>query len=194
MDPVDTIIIGAGVVGLAIARAIARQGREVVILEAAEMFGTGVSSRNSEVIHAGIYYPPGSLKSLLCIAGREQLYEFCERRGVALRRCGKLIVATDESQLRDLRAIGAVAGGSGVALEWLEGDAARAREPVLACVAALHSPYTGIIDSHQYMQALLADCEQHDAILVCRSRVARMWLESASVLLAVNDDARPTVR
>jgi L-2-hydroxyglutarate oxidase LhgO len=105
MDTVDAVVIGAGVVGLAVARALAFRGRETLILEAREQFGTQASSRNSEVIHAGIYYPHGSLKARLCVAGRDQLYTFCERHSIGQRRCGKLIVATSESQLRELERI-----------------------------------------------------------------------------------------
>jgi len=194
MDTVDVVVIGAGVIGLAVARALALRGREVLIVEAAESFGTGVSSRHSEVIHAGIYYPRGSLKAYLCITGRHRLYDFCERFQIPHRRCGKLIVATSDDQLLDLKAIHAVASGNGVTLEWLERDAAAAKEPEIACLAALFSPTTGIIDSHAYMVALLGDAERHGACIVYRSRVAKMWLESASILLAINDDARPSLR
>jgi L-2-hydroxyglutarate oxidase LhgO len=194
MDSADCIVIGAGAVGLAVARALARRGREVIVLEASNSFGTGVSSRNSEVIHAGIYYPRGSLKARLCVAGREQLYAFCEQFGVQHRRCGKLIVATSPQEIAELEAIRAAAAGNGVELEWLDADAAHELEPQLSCVAALHSPSTGIIDSHGYMMALLADAEAHDAVLACRSRVTRMWLETQTVLVAVNDDDRPSIR
>jgi L-2-hydroxyglutarate oxidase LhgO len=193
MDSADCIVIGAGAVGLAVARALARRGREVIVLEASNSFGTGVSSRNSEVIHAG-YYPRGSLKARLCVAGREQLYAFCEQFGVQHRRCGKLIVATSPQEIAELEAIRAAAAGNGVELEWLDADAAHELEPQLSCVAALHSPSTGIIDSHGYMMALLADAEAHDAVLACRSRVTRMWLETQTVLVAVNDDDRPSIR
>jgi L-2-hydroxyglutarate oxidase LhgO len=117
MDNIEIVVVGAGVVGLAIARALAAAGREVLILEAAESFGTGTSSRNSEVIHAGIYYPRGSLKARFCVAGRERLYAFCERHGVPHRRCGKLIVASSEGQLAELQKIQAAARGNGVELE-----------------------------------------------------------------------------
>jgi L-2-hydroxyglutarate oxidase LhgO len=194
MDSIDCVVIGAGAVGLAVARSLARRGREVVVLEAASEFGTGVSSRNSEVIHAGIYYPRGSLKAQLCVVGRQQLYAFCEQFHVTHRRCGKLIVATSDGELNDLKAIRAAAAGNGVQLEWLEAGAAQQLEPHLKCVAALHSPNTGIIDSHGYMLALLADAQAHGAVLACHSRVARMWLETRTVLVAVNDDERPSIR
>lgn len=194
VDNVDCAVIGAGAVGLAIARELAQQGREVVILEAAETFGTGVSSRNSEVIHAGIYYPSGSLKAGLCIAGRERLYEFCEKAGVGHRRCGKLIVATSQQQLADLEQIQAAAAGNGVELNWLDRDAVRALEPALSCQAALHSPLTGIIDSHSYMLALLGGAESHGAVLARHSRVSRLWLETSTVLIALNEADGPALR
>jgi L-2-hydroxyglutarate oxidase LhgO len=194
MDSLDVVVIGAGVVGLAVARALALRGREVLILDAAETFGTGISSRHSEVIHAGIYYPRGSLKAQMCVTGRQRLYDFCERFGVQHRRCGKLIVATSDEQMLDLKAIHAAATGNGAPLEWLDAAQAREKEPEVACVGALFSPMTGIIDSHSYMLALLGDAERHRASIVYRSRVAAMWLESSSILLAINDDERPTLR
>jgi L-2-hydroxyglutarate oxidase LhgO len=171
MDEVEVVVVGAGVVGLAVARALARDGRETLILEAADAFGTGTSSRNSEVIHAGIYYPRGSLKARLCVAGRDQLYQYCESRDLPHRRCGKLIVATTEPQLAQLTQIKAAAAANGVELEELSAVQAQALEPQLHCVGALHSPLTGIIDSHSYMISLLGEAEQHGATLVCDSRV-----------------------
>jgi L-2-hydroxyglutarate oxidase LhgO len=194
MDNIDVVVIGAGVVGLAVARALAMRGREVLILEAAETFGTGISSRHSEVIHAGIYYPRGSLKAQLCVTGKQRLYDFVEHFGVPHRRCGKMIVATSPEQMTELKAIHAVAAGNGVQLSWLDAAEARREEPEIACVGALLSPTTGIIDSHAYMLALLGDAERHHASIVYRSRVAAMWLESSSVLLAINDEERPTLR
>jgi L-2-hydroxyglutarate oxidase LhgO len=193
MDNVDVVVIGAGVVGLAVARALAQHGREVLILEAASSFGTETSSRNSEVIHAGIYYPHGSLKARLCVAGRSLLYDFCEQYGVAYRRCGKLIVATSETQLTELEKIQKAACANGVQLEFLSRAQVLALEPQLACEAALHSPTTGIIDSHAYMLALLGQAENHGATLVCDNRVTRMRLESDGVLIGVNDD-EPALR
>jgi L-2-hydroxyglutarate oxidase LhgO len=194
LESVDVVVIGAGVVGLAAARALALRGREVVVLEAAETFGTGISSRHSEVIHAGIYYPRGSLKAQFCVLGRDRLYDFCERFDVAHRRCGKMIVATSDDQIAELKAIHAVATGNGVQLQWLDRSDALQKEPDIACVAALFSPATGIIDSHAYMVSLIADAERNNAALVYRSRVGAMWLESASVLLAINDETRPSLR
>jgi L-2-hydroxyglutarate oxidase LhgO len=189
MDDVDVVVIGAGVIGLALARALAMQGREVLILEAAESFGTETSSRNSEVIHAGIYYPEGSLKARMCVAGRGLLYDFCERYGVPHRRCGKLIVATSKAQLLELERIQKAARDNGVLLEFLSRAQALALEPRLSCEGALHSPLTGIIDSHAYMLALLGQAESRGAMLVTGSRVTRMLLEpGGAILIAINDE------
>lgn len=172
MDRVDCIVVGAGVVGLAVARQLALSGREVVILEAADAIGTGTSSRNSEVIHAGIYYPTGSLKARLCVAGRDALYAYCRERGIEHRRLGKLIVATDEEQRGKLAAIRAQAAANGVDdLYEITGGEARALEPELRCVAALVSPSTGIIDSHGLMLALQGEAEDHGAVLAVLSPV-----------------------
>lgn len=166
MDKVDCLIIGAGVVGLAVARRLAAAGSEVLILEAEKTFGSGISARNSEVIHAGIYYPHASLKARLCVAGRQQLYDYCAARGISHRRCGKLIVATTEAQVAELGNIARQAAANGVDdLQMLDAQAARQLEPALACQAALLSPSTGIIDSHQLMLSLLADAEGHGAQL-----------------------------
>jgi L-2-hydroxyglutarate oxidase LhgO len=186
MDNVPAVVIGAGVVGLAIARELARRGHETLILESAARLGEGASSRNSEVIHAGIYYPPGSLKARLCVAGREQLYAFCRARGIPHRRCGKLIVATDGAQLAALEALARTSRANGVQLEQLEAAAARALEPELRCAAALHSPLTGIIDSHSYLLALLADAEHAGATLVCGSTVTRLVPAAEGMLIGVN--------
>jgi len=174
MDTVQTVVVGAGVVGLAIARALARSGREVVILEAADAIGTETSSRNSEVIHAGIYYEPGSLKAQLCVEGRERLYAYCEERGVAYRNCGKLIVAATDAQRDGLERIDKRARAAGVEnLQWLSGAEAIAMEPSLQCAHALLSPSTGIVDSHGFMLALQGEAEDHGAMLARCSRVRR---------------------
>ena len=172
MERVECVVVGAGVVGLAVARRLARDGREVVILEAADAIGTGTSSRNSEVIHAGIYYPTGSLRARLCRAGRDALYRFCREHGVAHARIGKLIVATEESQLPRLEAIRRQAAANGVDDLYEIGAAdAAALEPELACVGALVSPSTGIVDSHGLMLALLGEAEEHGAVVAFRSPV-----------------------
>lgn len=194
MDDVDVVVIGAGVVGLAIARALAFAGREVLILEAAESFGTQTSSRNSEVIHAGIYYPRGSLKARTCVSGRDLLYDFCEQHGVPYRRCGKLIVATSELQLPELEKIRQAARANGVTLELLTRAQALTLEPQLACEGALHSPLTGIIDSHAYMLALLGQAESRGATLVTASTVTGMQVEpGGGARIAINHEA-PALR
>lgn len=172
MERVDCVVVGAGVVGLAVARALARAGREVLILEAEAAIGTATSARSSEVIHAGIYYPPGSLKGRLCLAGRQALYGFCDSHGVPYRRCGKLIVATEDAQLTALEQLHRHARANGVDdLQRLDGPAVRALEPQLRAVAGLLSPSTGIIDSHALMLALLGDAERHGAVLALNAPV-----------------------
>ncbi len=171
MERIECVVIGAGVVGLALARELALAGREVAILEAEDRPGTGTSSRNSEVIHAGMYYPAGSLKARLCVEGNRTLYEYCLARQVGHRRCGKLIVA-GPGQQDALRQLQARAEANGIHdLQWLERDQATALEPLLECSAALLSPSTGIVDSHGLMQALLRDAEEHGAAVVFRSPV-----------------------
>jgi L-2-hydroxyglutarate oxidase LhgO len=170
MESLDAVVIGAGVVGLAVARALAMAGREVVILEAEDAIGTHTSSRNSEVIHAGIYYPKNSLKARSCVAGKELLYEYCVTHGVPHRRCGKLIVASDEKQISELENIQKKAHGNGVSdVVRMSREQALALEPELACVAALYSPSTGIIDSHALMLAYLGDAEERGAMLALKS-------------------------
>jgi len=186
MERVDAVIVGAGVVGLAVARALALAGREVIVLEAAEGIGTETSSRNSEVIHAGIYYPPGSLKARFCVAGKRALYAYCAERGIPHRRCGKLLVATDERQLPKLESIRAQAEANGVTdLQRLTAAEARAVEPALRCVAAYLSPSTGIVDSHAFMLALQGDAEAHGAALALRSPLARGRLRDDGLLLEI---------
>ena len=163
-------MIGAGVVGLAVARALAQAGREVVILEAEDAIGTHTSSRNSEVIHAGIYYPKGSLKARSCVAGKEQLYEYCVAHGVPHRRSGKLIVAASEEQVPELEIIQKKAHANGVTdVVWMTRAQAQALEPEVHCAAALYSPSTGIIDSHALMLAYLGDAEDRGAMLALKT-------------------------
>ncbi len=186
MERVDCVVIGAGVVGLAVARALALAGREVIVLEAAGAIGTETSSRNSEVIHAGIYYPTGSAKAVLCVQGRALLYRYCEAHGVAHRRCGKLIVATAAEQIAALHKIQAQAAVNGVHdLRLLAADEARAMEPQLRCVAALHSPSTGIIDSRGLMLACQGEAEDHGAMLALRSPVSGGKIEADGIALDV---------
>jgi L-2-hydroxyglutarate oxidase LhgO len=169
---VDALVVGAGVVGLACARALAQAGREVWVLDAAEGIGTGISSRNSEVVHAGLYYEPGSLKARHCVAGREMLYRYCEARGVGHSRCGKLIVATRDEERGALATIEERARASGVdSLQSLDRAQVHAMEPALHAVAALWSPDTGIVDSHGLMLALQGDAEAAGASFVFRTPV-----------------------
>ena len=185
MEAAPCVVVGAGVVGLALARRLALAGEDVLILEAEDRFGTGSSSRNSEVIHSGIYYPADSLKARLCVAGNAALYRYCGERGVAHRRCGKLIVA-GPAQLGALRALQAKGEANGVPdLRWLDGAQARALEPALRCAAALLSPGTGILDSHGLMKALLADAEAAGATLVLRSPVLGGAARNGGVALEV---------
>jgi L-2-hydroxyglutarate oxidase LhgO len=174
MDEVQTIVLGAGVVGLAVARELALLGQEVILLESEDAFGTGTSSRNSEVIHAGIYYPAGSLKAQLCVAGRQSLYAYCHERSVPHQRCGKLIVATTPEQVAQLSGIQAKAKANGVTgtdeLVLLSSQEAKALEPQLRCEAALWSPATGIVDSHALMLSYLGDFENAGGLLALNSK------------------------
>ncbi len=166
MTDIDAIIIGAGVIGLATARELAIRGLSAIILESGKEFGSATSSRNSEVIHAGLYYPTGSLKARLCVEGKERLYAFCQSHGVSHRRCGKLIVATRDEEVAMLAALREKGIANGCDdLELVDARQALLLEPALACVAALISPSTGIIDSHGYMLALLGDAQDHGAAL-----------------------------
>ncbi len=174
MEEVDCVVVGAGVIGLAVARALALAGREVIILDQAEGIGTETSSRNSEVIHAGIYYPPTSLMARFCVAGRRQLYAYCAAKGVPYRNCGKLIVATTAQEDALLAGIKQRAEANGVeGMRVLSAAEAIALEPNLSCTSALLSPATGIIDSHTYMVALQGDAENAGAVPVFFSPVLR---------------------
>jgi L-2-hydroxyglutarate oxidase LhgO len=194
VERLDAVVIGAGVVGLAVARALALAGREVVILESEDAIGTHTSSRNSEVIHAGIYYPKGSLKARSCVAGKELLYEYCVSHGVPHRRCGKLIVATDEKQLDELKGIQAKAHANGVPdVVWMSRNQALALEPELRCVAALYSPSTGIIDSHALMLAYLGDAEAKGAMLALKSPLEKCEIVSDGFVLQESIHAKTLV-
>jgi L-2-hydroxyglutarate oxidase LhgO len=195
VEKLDAVVIGAGVVGLAVARELALAGREVVIVEAEEAIGTHTSSRNSEVIHAGIYYPKGSLKALACVEGRRLLYDYCASRGVPHRRCGKLIVATDPRQGEELAAILKKAHDNG-ATDVVEIPAreAMAMEPELRCVAALHSPSTGIIDSHALMLSYLGEAEARGAMLALKSPLVGGDVDSDGIVLHVGGAEAMTVK
>lgn len=187
MDSLDVCVVGAGVVGLAVARALALRGQEVLLIESENAIGTGTSSRNSEVIHAGIYYAAGSLKARLCVQGKDMLYAYCEARGVGYKRCGKLIVATSLEQVAQLAQIATKARANGVNdLVPLSREQALAMEPALQCEAALHSPSTGIVDSHALMLSYLGDLENAGGLLALNSPVQ-------SVLLGQGPSGHPHV-
>jgi L-2-hydroxyglutarate oxidase LhgO len=186
MDQVEYVVIGAGVVGLAIARELALAGREVIIIEAQNAIGSVTSARNSEVIHAGIYYTHGSLKARLCVEGRELLYRYCAERHIPHARCGKLIVATDAAQHAQLDDIATRAAANGVHdMRRIDQADAQSLEPQLQCSAALLSPSTGIVDSHALMQQLLADAENAGAMLALQSEVTAAHIEASGISLEV---------
>ena len=188
MEKVDTIVIGAGVVGLAVARALALAGCEVMVLEAADAIGTGTSSRNSEVIHAGIYYAAGSLKARLCVTGKVLLYRYCEERGITHRRCGKLLVATSDDQVPQLQSIIDKAAANGVDdLVLLSQRDAQLMEPDLACVAAIHSPSTGMVDSHALMLSLQGDMENAGGMVAFNTAVASAVVRQDGIAIVTND-------
>ncbi|RWE74346.1 MAG: NAD(P)/FAD-dependent oxidoreductase [Mesorhizobium sp.] len=190
MEQVDCIIAGAGVIGLAVARALAAKGLDTLVLEAADAIGTETSSRNSEVIHAGIYYPQGSLKARLCVAGRNMLYRYCAERAIPHRRAGKLIVATDEAQDPVLATIQAGAAACGVDdLRFVSAAEAQALEPALHCTMALLSPSTGIIDSHALMLGLLGDAEDNGATLSLNTRIVSGRVEPGRIVVRTMDAA-----
>ncbi len=195
VERVDALVIGAGVVGLAVARALALAGREVMVLEREATIGTGTSSRNSEVIHVGIYYPAGSLKARLCVQGKAMLYAYCAERGVAHQRCGKLIVATTASQLAALPAIVDKARANGVDdLVLLDRAQAQAMEPALECLGAVWSPSTGIVDSHVLMLSMQGDLEQAGALVACRAAVQSMAVRQGGIEVLTADGLRLLAR
>ena len=183
-ETADIVVVGAGVVGLAVARQLALEGREVLVIEAEATIGEGTSSRNSEVIHAGIYYPMGSLKAQLCVRGREMLYAYCERNGVEAVRTGKLIVAVSDEEIPGLESLARSAARNGVHdLFALDAAAVHALEPQLRCTQALLSPSTGIVDSHGFMLALQGEAEAHGALVVNRTRALGGRVGSDGLLL-----------
>lgn len=190
MEHVDCVVVGAGVVGLAVARALQLKGREVLVLEAESAIGTGISSRNSEVIHAGIYYPKDSLMARLCVAGRRALYDYARERGIPHKACGKLIVATSEAETATLSGIKARAEANGVeGMALLNAREAEALEPALACHAALLSPTTGIVDSHAFMLALQGDAENAGALFAFNAPVRSGEVTDEGIALDVEGDA-----
>src|SRR5690606_24068712 len=180
---IEVIVVGAGVVGLACAVALARRGHEVLVLEREARAGEGISSRNSGVIHAGLYYPPGSLKARLCVRGRDLMYAFCERRGIPHRRCGKFVVATGADELPELEALARVAAANGVAVRWIERDEARREEPDLECVAALDSPDSGIVEVPELVMALIGALERGDSRVLCEVRVEAVRPEAGGFVI-----------
>ncbi len=195
METIDSLIIGAGVVGLAVARHLAGKGRQVVIIEKEPHIGQGISSRNSEVIHAGIYYPPGSLKAKTCLSGRDWLYRYAEERGVPYRKTGKLIVASSEEEVSALESIRRNGAACGVEeLRFLSDKEVEQCEPQLQSHAALFSPNSGIIDSHQLMLCFLADAESHGAVLSLSSRFVRAQIGGGgfTAVIADSDDHEET--
>ncbi len=191
MDQIECVVAGAGVVGLAVARALALAGREVIVLEAAPTIGTGISSRNSEVIHAGIYYARDSLKARLCVQGKRMLYDYCAARGINHRRCGKLLVATTPEQVPQLQGIMERAALNGVEdLRCLTAAQAHAMESELVCEAALYSPSTGIVDSHALMLGLRGDIENSGGMVVFNSAVQYVECSSSALFVVTADGTR----
>jgi L-2-hydroxyglutarate oxidase LhgO len=188
VEQVDVVVVGAGVVGLAVARSLALDGRDVLVLERAAQIGSGISSRSSEVIHAGIYYPPGSQKARHCVRGRQWLYRYLQDRGVAHRQTGKLIVANTPQQLMGLPDIVQRAAANGVTdLRQIDRAQARELEPALECLGAVLSPSTGILDSHALMLALQGDLEQAGGTVVCRSEVNHLRARSDAIEVHMAD-------
>lgn len=195
MDEVECLVVGAGVIGRATARALALARRDVLVLERADTIGFETSSRNSEVIHAGLYYPAGSLKARCCVAGRERLYAYCRERGVPHAKIGKLIVAAEEKEIAGLDGIAAAARANGVGdLQWLTATQAQRLEPALRCAAALLSPSTGIIDSHALMLAFQGEAEAGGAMIVLCTPVLSGRVHADGFDLAVGGEEPTTLR
>jgi len=189
MDRVDCIVIGAGIIGLATARALARRGHEVIVLEAEAGIGTHTSSRNSEVIHAGIYYPTGSLKAELCLRGKDMLYEYCREKSIGHNRIGKLILATTADEIVTLQQYQARAAENGLRdLTFIDADEVSRMEPELICSGALLSPSTGIIDSHEFMMNLQGDIEAAGGAIICHSRVTGINIANKEFVVRVAGD------
>lgn len=193
-EKVDCIVIGAGVIGLAVARRLALAGREVIVLEKAEGIGTETSSRNSEVIHAGLYYPTGSLKARLCVAGNRALYRYCEERHVPHKRLSKIIVATSQDEIANLEKYIQQAKLNGVNdLAWLTPAQVRQMEPNVHCVSALHSPSTGLVDSHSLMLAYQGDLESAGGTVVFHSPIESGEVTNDGVILNVGGKEPMTI-
>jgi L-2-hydroxyglutarate oxidase LhgO len=194
MPSVDVVVIGAGVVGLACARRFALAGYDTLVLESEATFGTGISSRSSEVVHAGIYYLPDSLKARLCVAGRDSLYAYCASRGINFRKIGKLIVASDEVQLSELAAIRDRAHCNGCTeVDWVDRLNIKRLAPELRCAAALFSPKTGIVDSHNLMLSLVADIESAGGTIAYRTTVRSAASDSRGIIVVRLDNDDETI-
>lgn len=192
---IDAVVVGAGVVGLATARRLALAGLETLVIEAEDAIGTGTSSRNSEVIHAALYYPTGSIKAVACLTGKRLLYRYCEGRGVTARRCGKLMVATSEDQLPKLQAIWDQAERNGVEdMHWLSAEEARELEPEVSCIRAFLSASTGIVDSHGYMLALQGDLENAGGMVAFSSPVTAARIEPDGIVLTTGGEAAAEIK
>jgi L-2-hydroxyglutarate oxidase LhgO len=190
----QVLVVGAGVIGLAVARAAALAGHEVVVAEAEKGIGTGISSRSSEVIHAGIYYPTRSLRAKHCTRGRRMLYAYCASHGVPHRKCGKLVVATSAAEEEKIAAIHDQGVANGVeGLKLIDGKAARALEPALSCSCALLSPESGIVDSHALMLALQGDLEDHGGVVALATRIERLTPTAAGWRIEVEGEEPLTV-
>ena len=195
MDEVEAVVVGAGAIGLAVARALALAGREVIVLERAYTIGFETSSRNSEVIHGGLYYPKDSLKAVACVEGKKRLYAYCAEHGVPHARLGKLIVATEDAEIPGVEKIADAAVANGVDdLEWLTASEAQRLEPELHCVRALLSPSTGIIDSHALMLAYQGDAEAAGALVAFRAPVLGGKVLADGFELSVGGDEPTTIR
>ncbi len=187
LDIVEYVIIGAGVIGLATARSLALNGRDVLIIEGAKTIGSGISARNSEVIHAGIYYPKNSLKAKLCVRGKELLYQYAKKQGIEHNNCGKILVATDDEQISHLEKIQKQAMDNGVNdLELITGDKAQSLEPELSCKAAIFSPSTGIINTHSFMLSMLGEVEDNGGACSFLSKIERITPSDSGFTLNIN--------
>lgn len=194
MEKVEAVVVGAGVIGLAIARSLALQGREVVLLERAGLIGSETSSRNSEVIHAGLYYPPGSVKARLCVESKERLYEYCALQGVGHRRCEKIVVASEKEQIPALEALAERSKQNGVEVRLLSEGEAREMEPELKCVGALLSPSTGIIDSHGLMLAYQGEMEAAGGFLALNTPLEAAAVDPDGFLLEAGGETPMTLK
>jgi len=189
MERTGIVIVGAGVIGLAIAAELSKKHQDVILLEQEASFGQGTSSRNSEVIHAGIYYPKDSLKAKLCVEGNRMLYEYCQNKSIAHKRLGKIIVAENNAEVEELEELMKKGQDNGVPdLAWMEGKTLAEYEPAVEAVRALHSPNTGIIDSHQLMKALETEAKSNGVLLAYGNAVTGITKEQGGYVVALDSD------